>query len=141
MKIYEWTFKGRKGTVTASNTKEAKTMLATQLRGPNDKSSRVPKGTKIKKIGLSKSNKVDFTDSAGSGLVAVKVESKMEAPKPVEKQVRCTQVSEVKFEKLAKDTKFSNCVIQFEKGGMCYASENCELIVSKGVSVCKTVSW
>jgi hypothetical protein len=132
MKIYEWTFKGRKGTLNANNTKECKTMLAGLLREKGDKSTRVPKGTKIKKVGLLKGKA-----AKALAMVAARVED----PKEQEKAVRCSQVLEVAFEKLTKDTKFSNCVVLFKTGEQMYASENCELIVAKGSECCKVVSW
>jgi len=132
MKIYEWTFKGRKGTLNASNTKECKTMLAGLLREKGDKSTRVPKGTKIKKIGL-------ISDKDAKTLA--KVTDKVEVPKEQEKALRCSQVIEVNYVPLTKDSKFSNCIMFFKSGEQMYASEDCDLIIPKGSECCKVVSW
>lgn len=134
MKIYEWSFKGQTGTVNANNTKEAKTMLAVQLRKPGDKSSRIPKGTKIKKIGLTKGNNKP-------SVLATKIEPE---DKPAEKQARCRQVAEVVYETLTKNTVFSNCIVRIANGTeshMHYIADGCELHVKKGARCCKVVGW
>jgi hypothetical protein len=50
-KIYEWTYKSDKGQIIADNLKDAKKQIATKFGN----AIKIPKGTKIKKVGLSKS--------------------------------------------------------------------------------------
>lgn len=49
-KIYEWTYKSDKGQIIADNLKDAKKQIANKFGN----AIKIPKGTKIKKIGLSK---------------------------------------------------------------------------------------
>ena len=49
-KIYEWTYKSDKGQIIADNLKEAKTQIANKFGN----AIKIPKGTKIKKVGLAK---------------------------------------------------------------------------------------
>ena len=102
------------------------------LREKGDKSTRVPKGTKIKKIGL-------ISDKDAKTLA--KVTDKVEVPKEQEKALRCSQVIEVNYVPLTKDSKFSNCIMFFKSGEQMYASEDCDLIIPKGSECCKVVSW
>lgn len=128
MKVYEWTFKDKTGIINAANSKDAKTMLAGILRDKGDTSTRVPKGTKLKKIGLTKGS---------ASIVAAKVEE----PKAPEKPAKCTQIPDFVFEKADKDTKLSNCCVQTKAGVKYYASNNCDLIIPKGTEFCVTVKW
>ena len=134
MKVYEWTFKGRKGTVNADNAKDAKLVIAGLLRTGGDTSKRIPKGTKIKKIGLANGKDSDTPHT--------------EAPKPAapesteaHKEAPCKQMHDIIYMELSKDTKFSNCVIQFSDGSKCYIGDKAELILSKGTKCCKLVTW
>lgn len=127
MKIYEWNFQGRKGTITASNTKDAKEQLVGILRKKSDKSTRVPKGATLKKIGLTK------------GKAAV--EATEEPKKSVTAEQKAATVHEAKFETLTKDTKFSDCVVYVKDVGHHFVSDKAELILSKGTECYKVVSW
>jgi hypothetical protein len=49
-KIYEWTYKGDKGQITADNLKDAKKSIAKKFGN----AIKIPKGTTIKKVGLCK---------------------------------------------------------------------------------------
>jgi len=123
MKIYEWQFAGRTGTLTASNTKECKELLVGILRDKGDKSTRIPKGTTIKKIGLSKDKPKSKSDPA---IVAVDVA-----------HTKHNVADDTWYDILTKNTTFTNCYVKFPDGNMVYVGESCEYVVQKGTKCVK----
>lgn len=127
MKIYEWTYQGRTGTLNANNTKEAKSALVSILRGDGATSARVPKGTVVRKIGLTKAKKQSAKETA------------KEPTKSVPAAVPAHP--EYNFQVLTKDTSFTNCIIRYPDGTCAYVGDIVTLILPKGTRCCKLPAW
>lgn len=138
MKIYEWTWNERKGTLTANNTGEAKEALVKLLRAPGDKSVRVPKGTVIKKIGLvkGKAAKPAVEEEQTHNEKRQEAIENIKTPKLVYHKVDPN--ASLDFKMLPKDTTFSNCKIKLKDGGTLYiGGDGAELVLPKGTDCCK----
>lgn len=142
MKTYEWKYGALGGRINAPNTKSAKITLIAALKeaGAAKVTKKLPKGTTLTKIGLTKgeaTGKVavlsgDDNSNADAGMRAAKA-----AAKRAHKEEAGAITPEMWFTEMKKDTSFSNCKLLYKDGTYHIVCDDNEVIVPKGVSVCK----
>jgi len=141
MKTYEWKFGALGGRINAPNTKSAKVTLIAALKeaGAAKVSKKLPKGTTLTKIGLTKGEATGkvavlsgVNDNADAGARAAKA-----AAKRAHKEAPVAVSSDMWFAEMKKDTAFSDCKLLFKDRSTMIVCDDNEVIVPKGVSVCK----
>jgi hypothetical protein len=142
MKTYEWKFGALGGRINAPNTKAAKVTLIAALKeaGAAKVSKKLPKGTTLTKIGLTKgeaTGKVAVLAGVDNSNADAGAKASKAAIKRAHKDAPAVMASELWFNEMKKDTSFSNCKLVFKDGSFHIVCDDNEYIVKKGTLVCK----
>lgn len=143
MKIYAWSYGALNGRINAPSTKVAKVTLIAALSksGVAKVTKKLPKGTVLKKVGLTKAEATgQVAVLAGVDEVAVAGaranKAAIKRSHDVGPQTEITP--EQWFMEMKKATSFSDCRLIYEDGTeQIVCGEGAEVIVPKGVKVCK----
>lgn len=138
MKVYAWSYNSLKGRINAPSMKSAKVTLIAALKKEGAKvEKKLPKGTKIEKVGLTKETKTGMVAVVGTpDVAAIGAKANAAAVKRTHNEQLGATI-ELAYETLEKDRVFSNCKLVFKDGTSIVVCDDNEVHLKKGTVVCK----